>query len=125
MIKLLFLAVIISLITLISPPTVIAWDDHETENSCMSCVCGDGYKGERWPISISGSNNGITFMDAPPQLTVSQAFRWRTASALSRSNLAKLYSISIEIAEQYGAIYPKYKKWIYSNIYLDAVSGNY
>ena len=61
---------------------------------------------ERWPDSVVGRD--ITKFDAPPQLDVIQAFRWRQASPSAKPHLAKIYGVSPDVAELYGAKYIKY-----------------
>lgn len=56
-----------------------------------------------WDDPITGSV--ATMIEAPPQLSVTQAFRWMNAMPSARPHLAELYGVSPEIAKLYRARY--------------------
>ena len=92
------------------PKVVYAWPEPDPY-PVVKLVAGDEvrgwqtgmYQGERWPDYIAG--RAITRLDAPPQLDIIQAQRWRAAVPAARPRLAELYGVSPEIARLYWANY--------------------
>jgi len=94
---------------LVSAP-VFAWDDPKPYPAVYLVTLGDSgswitgtYQGVRWPSQVSGGMP--TRLDAPPQLSVTQASRWRSAMPAAKPRLAVLYGVPQDTAELYGAKY--------------------
>ena len=84
-----------------APRVAYAWDDPDPDD-VLTCSCGFG-DGGRWPAQVSGRIS--TKFDTPPQLSATQAYRWRIASPMSRVRLAKIYGIPVEVAKIFWANY--------------------
>jgi len=105
-----------------APKVIYAWDDPDPNPAVYLVIWEDGddgnwvagtYQGERWPDNIAGRMP--TKLDVPPQLSITQATRWRNAMPAAKPRLAELYGVSPEIAKIYGAKYITISKgWTFS-----------
>ena len=110
------------LCSVLVPRAVYAWPDPDPYPMVRLVTGEEGgsgswqagvYQGERWPDRIAGRT--ATRLDAPPQLDIVQAQRWRVAFPSAKPRLAQLYKVPREIAEIYGAKYTIiYKDWVFS-----------
>ena len=87
------------------PKVVYAWDDPIEDPGPIDvlrqpCIF---HSNGQWPDCVAGRTP--TQMEAPPQLDMGQAYRWRIASPAARPRLAELYGVPQEIAELYWANY--------------------